>query len=128
MGRALFDRTTGLYTGNWSSHDDIPHDPATHIQIVLAAPPDPRSDRWDGANGVRPATAQELADIDEGEKDKTAGAQLAMPLNLALRDLLLDIEQRLRAAGQTSTLPGIAAAANKADYTAALKQIVKLHS
>ena len=128
MGKALFDRSTNLYVGSWRSHDDIPHDSATHVQIILDVPPDPRSDRWDGATGIRPAAAQELADFDATANDKTATSTLATPLNLALRDVLLDIEQRLRAAGQTSTLPDIAAATNKAEYKAALKKIVESHS
>ena len=125
--KCLFERATGLFIGG-TSHNDLPHDIATHIQLTLPDYPDRRTERWDGAVGVRPATAQELADFDDTENEKTASAVLATPLNLTLRDVLLDIEQRLRAAGQTSTLTDIAAATNQAEYTAALKTILKSHN
>ena len=124
MPRCLFERATGLYTSG-TMHDDLSHDVATHIQLTLSDYPDRRTERWDGATGVRVATVQELADFDDAAQDRQAAANLDMALNKALRDLLLDIEQRLRAAGQTSTLPGIAAATNKAEYTTALKKVVK---
>ena len=125
MGKALFERATKLYTGNFSRWDDITHDPATQVQITLPSHPDRRTERWDGAAGTRAATAQELADYDDADRDARAAADLDAALNKTLRDLLLDIEQRLRAAGQNSTLTDIAAAGNQAEYTAALKQIVK---
>ena len=104
---------------------DVTHDPETHIQLTFPDYPDRRIERWDGVGGLRAATALELADFDDVARDKRAAANLDMALNKALRDLLLDIEQRLRAAGQTSTLPDIAAATNKTEYTTALKTVVK---
>ncbi len=124
MPRCLFERATGLYTGG-TNYDDVAHDTATHIQLTLSDYPFPRTERWDGAVGIRAATPQELADYDDADRDTRAAADLDAAINKSLRDLLLDIEQRLRAAGQNSTIPDIAAATNQAEYTAALKEIVK---
>jgi len=122
--KCLFERATGLFKSG-TSFDDILHDPVTHVQITLLDYPDLRTERWDGAVGVRAATAQELIDFDDAARDKQVTADMDMAINKTLRDLLLDIEQRLRAAGQNSALPDIAAATNKAEYTTALKEIVK---
>ena len=127
MPKCLFERATGLYTGSYAMRDDLAHDEATHIQLTLPDVPNRRTERWDGALDVRDATAQELADFDDADRDTRAAADLDAAVNKALRDLLLDIEQRMRAAGQTSALSGIAAATNKAEYTAALKAVVKSH-
>ncbi len=89
--------------------------------------------QWDGPDPQPNQTAidQALVDYavvkDDVLSERQASADLATAVNKALRDLLLDIEQRLRAAGQNSTLSGIAAATNKAEYSAALKTIVKSH-
>lgn len=122
--RCLFERVSGLYVGG-SLDDAQVHDPATHIELILDDFPDAETQRWDGALGVRAATAQELSDVVDARVTKTVDATLASPLNLTLRDLLLDIEQRLRDAGHNSTLPDIAGAGDKAEYTAALKKILK---
>ncbi len=61
--RCIFERTSGLFVEG-ASHDDIDHDPITHIQLILPEYPDLRTQRWDGAVGVRDATAQELSDFD----------------------------------------------------------------
>ena len=90
-------------------------------QIQQWLGPDPQPDQA----AIDQAVADFAAVKDEILSDRRATADLATPINKALRDLLLDIEQRLRAAGQTSTLPDIAAATNKAEYTGALKTIVK---
>lgn len=63
-------------------------------------------------------------DVETAAKDAQAAAVLDRAINKTLRDVLLDLEQRLRAAGLTSTLPDIAAATNKAEYRAALKEIL----
>lgn len=126
MPRCLFERASGVYESG-AMHNDLPHNPVTHIQLTLSDYPDRRTERWDGAIDVRAATAQELADYDDAKNEALASVALAMAINKALRDLLLDIEQRLRAAGQTSTLPDIAAATNQVQYTTALKDIVKSH-
>ncbi len=62
--RCVFERSSGLYTDG-SSHDDMDHNPITHIQLTLPEYPDRRTQRWDGADGVRDATAQELSDFDD---------------------------------------------------------------
>ena len=127
MGKALFEKASETFTGKFSRWSDIPHDTGTHIEIEVDTEPDVRLDRWDGATGIRVATAQELADHDDALLESRAASNLDAAINKAIRDLLLDIEQRLRAAGETSTLPDIAAANNKAEYTAALKDIVKIY-
>ncbi len=61
--RCIFERTNGLFVEG-ASHDDIDHDPITHIQLILPEYPDLRTQRWDGTDGVRNATTQELSDFD----------------------------------------------------------------
>ena len=67
-------------------------------------------------------TAEQQAD---SQRDSSATITLNTPLNKALRDIFWDIEVRLRAAGQASGNPDIAAAATKAAYAGVLKNIVK---
>ncbi|MDJ0948869.1 MAG: hypothetical protein QNJ94_08105 [Alphaproteobacteria bacterium] len=75
MPKCLFERAAGLFISG-TRFDDLPHDPATHLQLELPAYPDRRTERWDGADGVRPATAQELADFDAAELDDQARQEL----------------------------------------------------
>ncbi len=75
MPKCLFDRNTGLFVSG-TRFDDVPHDPATHIQIELRGFPDRRGERWDGAQDVRPATAQEIADFETAEMEERARAEL----------------------------------------------------
>ena len=75
MPNCIFDRASGQFIGG-AIHDILPHDPATHISIVLADYPDRRRDRWDGAEGVRPATAQELTAYDAAKADTTANREI----------------------------------------------------
>lgn len=67
MPKCLFERATGLYESG-TSFDDLPHDPETHIQLTLPEYPDRRTDRWDGATGVRAATAQEITNFNAAKK------------------------------------------------------------
>ncbi len=126
MFNCTFERSSGLFITSlrWR---DVPHDPVTHIQLKLEVSPDRRTDRWDGALGVRSATSQELTDFDDVLAETDAANTLDAAINKTLRDLFLDIEQRFRAVGQTSTLPDIAAANTKSEYTAALKARVKTY-
>ena len=67
-------------------------------------------------------TVEQQAD---SQRDSSATITLNTPINKTLRDVLWDIELRLRAAGQLSADPDIAAAATKPDYAGVLKNIVK---
>ncbi len=73
--KCLFERATGLFVSG-TSHDDLPHDTATHIQLTLSDYPDRRSERWNGAAGTRAATAQELADFDDAGAETRAMAEI----------------------------------------------------
>ena len=127
MGKAIFRRSDDLYARKFSL-SGIAFDPVTHVEIDVVDKPDVRLDRWDGATGIRAATQQETDDLDDAKIDAKSEAKLNSPLNKTLRDLFLDIEQRLRAAGQTSTISDIAAATNPAEYKTALKKIIKSHN
>lgn len=63
MPKCIFDRATGRYVGG-TRYDDVPHDPATHVQVEIPEFPDRRTIRWDGATGIRAATVQEILDYD----------------------------------------------------------------
>ncbi len=67
MGKALFRKSGFIHTGDWSNHGSNAHDPATHIDVETRLPPNVRKDRWDGATGIRAATAQEISDFDTEE-------------------------------------------------------------
>lgn len=68
MPKCVFDRTTGIFTSG-ARFDDVSHDPQTHVQIELPEFPDGKLHRWDGANGIRDATAQELQAAIEAKRD-----------------------------------------------------------
>ena len=72
MGKALFEKASKRYTGNWSKWGQNAHDPSTHIDVALNLPPDARTDVWDGTAGTRAATAQELTDYDSDKLDERA--------------------------------------------------------
>lgn len=97
MPKCLFERATGLYSGG-TRYDDVPHDPATQVQVELQNFPDRRAERWDGATGVRPATAQELADYDAAQKDVEAKALVDAPaLQAAMTTFLAELNAVRRA-------------------------------
>lgn len=75
MPKCLFERSTGLFEGG-TRWDDIPHDTGTHIQLTLADYPDRRTQRWDGAMGVRAATGQEIADFDDAASTTAANTDI----------------------------------------------------
>ena len=124
MIKCIFDQANGQYVGG-SRHDIPEYDSGTQVLVELPDFPDRRTERWDGASGVRAATAQEMADYDDNEADAKAQLSLAQPVNVVLRDVLWDAELRLRAAGQVSGEADIEAATSKTDYTQALKARVK---
>jgi len=92
MTKCLFEKATGVFVSG-STWDDIPHDTATHIQIDLPEFPDRANDRWDGDVGVRPATAQELADATTAKLDKDAVA--AIDDMKAIKALALWVAEKL---------------------------------
>lgn len=77
-------------------------DPATHVQFEAPEMPDPLTQRWDGATGVRDATAQELADAAAADADREAiaaiDAQKALKaLALVVGDLTSQTPAQMRA-------------------------------
>lgn len=60
-----------LYGGPY----DPSYDAVTQGLVVLARNPTPRTERFDGAGGIRPATAQELSDYDAEQGDSRALGQ-----------------------------------------------------
>ncbi len=121
MPRALFDKVGKQYAGRWANLDPIPHDPATQVVIEdVASPPSKRTDRWDGATSVRAATAPEIAVFDRALSRERTKAALDTRLGKVLSIVLFDMEQRLRAAGQLSSLPGMAAVDSADEYADAI--------
>ncbi len=107
--------------GRWS----VP--PARAGEIAFEVASEPQGDeRWNGDEvtpALRAPTAQELSNDAVAEKNTKSASDLGTALNKTLRDLLLDIEQRLRAAGQTSNIQDIADASNQTEYLQALRKI-----
>ena len=126
MIRCIFEQASGLYLRG-ARHDEPAYDGGTEVLLTLDRDtfPDARTERWDGATGTRAATTGEMDAYDDAVKDAAATIDLSKPVTVVLRDILWDIELRLRAAGQTSAESDIAAAADKTAYTQALKTRVK---
>lgn len=86
---------------------------------------------WEGPDPEPDETQIQQAETEyavvsvEVKTEKLASYELNTPLNKTLLDIFLDIETRLRDLSSTSGLPDIAAATNQADYTLALKTILK---
>lgn len=83
MPKCLFDRASGLFVAS-AAWDDLPHDDAVQVQISLTFTPDPRTQRWDGGAGVRPATLQEQGQYDTQQKNADASGQADMKIFKAL--------------------------------------------
>ena len=49
--------------------------PGTQGVVALSRHPQPRTERYDGAGGIRDATAQEVIDYDAAQLDATANSQ-----------------------------------------------------
>ena len=79
---------------------------------VPSAPPNAETYSWDGGAWVEDAGLEALA------KSERAGSLLATPVNLALRDVILDFENRLRALEGGSPV-------DKPQVTATLKTMVE---
>ena len=67
MYKCLFDRASGICLTSIRG-GEIPFDSATQVIVLVPNDPDRRTERWDGGTGVRAATAQELADYDDGSR------------------------------------------------------------
>src|SRR5437899_10108728 len=86
-----FRKSDGVFLGG-TRYDPLPFDATAEVQIVVPDFPDPRLQRWDGAQGVRTATAQELAAFDAAKVDSEAQGQVDEKL---LRAVLGYLVQRL---------------------------------
>ena len=72
MGKAIFAKATSLYADTYVREGDLSFDPASHVEIQVNDIPDKRSDRWDGAIGIRTATTAELVAYVDAEKTAEA--------------------------------------------------------
>lgn len=76
MPYAVFNKDTKRMRA-WHRHAPPPeYDPAQEVLVEVPGDVDHRTERWDGASGVRPATAQEIADYDAEQLDAEALAQV----------------------------------------------------
>lgn len=75
MPKCVFDKATGVFVSG-ANFGDVDFDSASQISLRLPEYPDPRMERWDGAKGLRPATAQDLADQDDSESDAVARREI----------------------------------------------------
>ncbi|MFQ5915799.1 MAG: hypothetical protein ACE5JS_21710 [Nitrospinota bacterium] len=74
MPSAVFDKATLLLRA-WQRWGTPDFDAATEVAVSVPGEVDRRTERWDGATGVRPATAQEIADYYAAELDAEATAE-----------------------------------------------------
>lgn len=97
MPKCLFERASAKFLGG-TMYDDLPHNPATHIQLQLDEYPDKRLHRWDGAVGIRDATAQELADEDAAilDAEATTNVNGLTRKDRLIFEVLFDHESRIR--------------------------------
>lgn len=134
MFQCKFRLADGVLTGS-SKWPPLRHDAVTEIVVAMPNIPDRDTTRLNATqDGVRPATAQEISDLEDEDKNKEAEVELDAAINKALRDVFMNIEARLQHLGVTANdanipaavrLPDIEAATNKTEYTAALKSMVK---
>lgn len=94
MGYAIIDRATARIL-SWQRWNAPPHDPGTQHVVASEEPPDFETQRWDGADGLRQETTQELADRQSEQRatERVAAADLltsATPLARALRALVAE--------------------------------------
>lgn len=80
--KAICNKSTSMIEGH-AQRGDIAHDPTTHIVVTVDHVPDPETERWDGAEGVRPATPAELIADAEAQKNIDAVEIMTSPLGLA---------------------------------------------
>ena len=110
MPYCIFDRTTGEYKRGFMQKSH-PYDPGTEVELVLPSYPDKRTQRWDGATGLRAATAQELATVDEAAREAES-QQLFEQMKAAILTLhdnqlaLLDEINTLRGLHSLGPKPG----------------------
>jgi hypothetical protein len=123
MIRCLFERSTLLFVSGLR-YDDIPHDPATHVQIVLDREtfPNRRTERWDGAAGIRPATPAEIATFDDQQETTQAQADVDQRVLRAVITYLVQRLNELRTQPAT-TFPALTAADVRAGIIAVYKAL-----
>ena len=68
MFRWVYEQTTGQFL--YGGPCEQAFDSLTHGVVLLAKHPDRRTERYDGAWGVRPATAQEVSEYDAAQLDE----------------------------------------------------------
>ena len=133
MAKARCLKTTGQIVET-CNRGTLTFDDATEVLASYPTVPDHRLHVYEDGVGIRERTALELTAYDDGKDDESAGLELNTPLNKALRDVLLNLEARMVQAGVLANDPAIpaavridsiAAATNEAEYTAALKGLVK---
>lgn len=90
MFKWIYDLISGefLYGGPF----DGPYDPSTQGVVKLPRNPNVRMERYDGAAGIRPASAQEISNYDASRLATTAGDRAD---DLALRGLAAYMVQEL---------------------------------
>ncbi len=91
MYRCVFERQTGVCVSS-GRQAELTYNPVTEVLIELPNDPDRRTERWDGADGVRAATAQELADYDDAEDDRAGRADIDE--NRAFKALAWEVAER----------------------------------
>lgn len=103
MGYAIFHKTTKLMR-SWAANAPLPHDTSAEVSLALETKPDRRTKRLtDTLDGLRDATAQELADYDAAQLDTQASSEYDAQKDLkALALVILDEINLLRGASATT--------------------------
>jgi hypothetical protein len=73
MFRWLYDLATNMFLAGGPC--EVSANPITQGVVLLSRHPDPRTERYDGAGGIRPATVQEVADYDATQKTAQTAAE-----------------------------------------------------
>jgi len=99
MGKVLCEKATGKVV-SFLRHQAHTFDLATHIEVDADDVPDVETQVWDGTTGLRPKTAQELADEATAKLDEDATR--AIDDMKALKALVLWLSEKLAIAPATA--------------------------
>ena len=122
MGFCICNKTSLLIRSWEAVEQHQSFDPVTEVVVQVSSPPNLRTQRWDGATGLRSATPQEVADYDAALVDAEAQVRIDDKLLKAMLAYLVQRLNELRTQPSTA-LPPLTAQDVKAGIVAIYKSL-----